>query len=264
MVPFGHPPASWCLGFVKKKKSSGQTFLLPYNLVTFKQAVHPWSNCRVTYMKWRVPETCGLKLIPPELLEDLVINPCPVSTSQSSFITIPVHCGSSCLGRVFFSSGRNTLHFVHWSALHIWSTSLRCARTQIYIVQHTMQHFPVTHSKPAAGHIWGSGCYVWDACPVWSLGHLGSLQYSAVFNTQQYSQMFLQQGDRPSGNNMHLLASAHLGTSVTLTMCADPVPWVLCCQHTCHTRASSANSYPQANHLGISGGSQNYTVTFIT
>ena len=51
MVPFGHPPASWCLGFVKKKKSSGQTFFLPYNLVTFKQAVHPWSHCRVTYMK---------------------------------------------------------------------------------------------------------------------------------------------------------------------------------------------------------------------
>ena len=132
-----------------------------------------------------------------------------------------IHCtlyvGQHCISGAL-------LYNVRWPALYIWSTSLRCARTQIYIVQHTMQHFPVTHSKPAAGHIWGSGCYVWDACPVWSLGHLGCLQYSTVFSTQQYSKMFLQQGDRPSGNNMHLLASEHLGTSVTLTTCADPVP----------------------------------------
>ena len=103
---------------------------------------------------WRVPETCGLKLIPPELLEDLVINPCPVSTSQSSFITIPVHCGSSCLGRVFFSSGRNTLHFVRWSALHIWSTSLQCTLVSIAYLEHvskmrshTNLHCPMSNTQ---------------------------------------------------------------------------------------------------------------------
>ena len=135
------------------------------------------------------PRTCGLKLIPPELLEDLVINPCPVSTSQSSFITIPVHCGSSCLGRVFFSSGRNTLHFVHWSALHIWSTFLRCARTQIYIVQCPPPNAILSCDTQLAG----SRSYLgkWVLClgrvpcvVTWAFGQspvFSSIQYSAVF-----------------------------------------------------------------------------------
>ena len=186
--------------------------------------------------KWRVPETCGLKLSPPELLEDLVINPCPVSTSQSSFITIPVRCGSSYLGRVFFSSGRNTLHIVRWS------TSLRCAHTNLHCPMSATQcNTFLWHTVSQQQVIFGEVGVMFGTRAL--CGHLGiwavsSIQPSAVFNTQQYSQMFLQQGDRPSGNNMHLLASVHLGTNVTLTTCADPVPWVLCCQHACHTRAS--------------------------
>ena len=187
MVPLSRPPGA--SGLWKRKKSSGQTSFFS-NLTIWwrlsKQRIHdPIAKLYI----WRVPETCGLKLIPPELLEDLVINPCPVSTSQSSFITIPVHCGSSCLGRVFFSSGRNTLHFVHWSALHIWSTFLRCARTQIYIVQCP----PPTAILSCDTQLAGSRSYLgkWVLClgrvpcvVTWAFGLspvFSSIQYSAAF-----------------------------------------------------------------------------------
>ena len=173
--------SAWCFGFVKKKKSSGQTFFLTSQSGDAKASSA--SMIPLPSYIWRVPETCGLKLIPPELLEDLVINPCPVSTSQSSFITIPVRCGSSYLGRVFFSSGRNTLHIVRWS------TSLRCACTQIYIVQCPPPNATLSCDTQLAS----SRSYLgkWVLClgrvpcvVTWAFGQspvFSSIQYSVVF-----------------------------------------------------------------------------------
>ena len=173
--------SSRCFGFVKKKKSSGQTFFLTSQSGDAKASSA--SMIPLASYIWRVPETCGLKLIPPELLEDLVINPCPVSTSQSSFITIPVCCGSSCLGRVFFSSGRNTLHFVHWSALHIWSTSLRCAHTNLHCPMSATQcNTFLWHTVSRQQVIFGEVGVMFGTRAL--CGHLGIWAVSSI---QQYS-----------------------------------------------------------------------------
>ena len=166
----------WChLGILLVLRVCEKEKILSTNFFSFLTICH--FICEETH------KTCGLKLIPPELLEDLVINPCPVSTSQSSFITIPVCCGSSYLGRVFFSSGRNTLHIVRWS------TSLRCACTQIYIVQCPPPNATLSCDTQLAG----SRSYLgkWVLClgrvpcvVTWAFGLspvFSSIQYSAVF-----------------------------------------------------------------------------------
>ena len=165
------------------KRKSPQDTLFSYLSIWLrlnKQCIHdPIAELHI----WRVPESCGLKLIPPELLEDLVINPCPVSTSPSSFITIPVHCGSSCLGRVFFSSGRNTLHFVRWSALHIWSTSLRCARTNLHCPMSATQcNTFMWHTVSRQQVIFGEVGVMFGTRAL--CGHLGIWAVSSI---QQYS-----------------------------------------------------------------------------